>query len=100
MLSPLDRQPRVHPAAALGQFIETTRPARLGGDRAPVIEPLGGTLGGNLDALVVRHIGLRSGRRHAVDVHEAAIRPWFDLAHEWIVRGFADLTSAKVQQQV
>ena len=29
-----------------------------------------------------------------------AIRPWFDLAHEWIVRGFADLTSPKVQQQV
>jgi uncharacterized protein (TIGR04255 family) len=25
---------------------------------------------------------------------------WFDRAHEWIVRGFADLTSAEMQEQV
>ncbi len=27
-----------------------------------------------------------------------AIREWFDLAHEWIVRGFADLTTPKIQK--
>ena len=25
---------------------------------------------------------------------------WFDLAHEWIVRGFADLTTEKIQQNI
>jgi len=27
-----------------------------------------------------------------------ALREWFDLAHEWIVRGFADLTTSEVQK--
>jgi len=27
-----------------------------------------------------------------------AIREWFDLAHEWIVRGFTDLTTPKIQK--
>lgn len=29
-----------------------------------------------------------------------AIRKWFDLAHEWIVRGFADLTTDEIQDTV
>jgi uncharacterized protein (TIGR04255 family) len=28
------------------------------------------------------------------------IRKWYDLAREWIVRGFADLTSAKIQKDI
>lgn len=27
-----------------------------------------------------------------------AIREWFDLAHEWIVRGFTDLTTSEIQK--
>jgi uncharacterized protein (TIGR04255 family) len=27
-----------------------------------------------------------------------AIREWFDIAHEWIVRGFADLTKPEIQK--
>lgn len=27
-----------------------------------------------------------------------AIREWFDLAHEWIVRGFTDLTTTEIQK--
>ncbi len=27
-----------------------------------------------------------------------AIREWFDLAHEWIVRGFTDLTTPEIQK--
>jgi uncharacterized protein (TIGR04255 family) len=30
--------------------------------------------------------------------HKEAIREWFDLAHEWIVRGFTDLTTPKIQK--
>lgn len=30
----------------------------------------------------------------------AALRNWFDLAHEWIVRGFADLTTKEVQETI
>jgi len=29
-----------------------------------------------------------------------SIWPWFDTAREWIVRGFADLTGAELQQEV
>jgi len=29
-----------------------------------------------------------------------AIWAWFDIAHEWIVRGFADLTSESVQREI
>ena len=28
------------------------------------------------------------------------VRDWFDLAHEWIVRAFADVTSKKVQREI
>lgn len=34
------------------------------------------------------------------DTSEAGIREWFDLAREWIVRGFTDLTVAKMQNEV
>ena len=27
-----------------------------------------------------------------------AIREWFDVAHEWIVRGFTDLTTPEIQK--
>jgi len=30
----------------------------------------------------------------------AAMRDWFDLAHEWIVRGFTDLTAKEMQQKI
>lgn len=29
-----------------------------------------------------------------------AIRDWFDLAHEWIVRGFTDLTAKEMQENI
>ena len=29
-----------------------------------------------------------------------ALAPWFELAHEWIVRGFADLTSPTAQDRL
>jgi len=29
-----------------------------------------------------------------------AIRDWFDLAHEWIVRGFTDLTTKEIQENI
>jgi uncharacterized protein (TIGR04255 family) len=29
-----------------------------------------------------------------------AIRSWFDVAHEWIVRGFTDLTETTIQQSI
>jgi len=29
-----------------------------------------------------------------------AIRSWFDLAHEWIVRGFTELTEEEVQKTI
>lgn len=31
---------------------------------------------------------------------EKAIRNWFDVAHEWIVRGFTDLTVKEVQENI
>ncbi|MDA2933377.1 TIGR04255 family protein [Acidobacteria bacterium AH-259-D05] len=34
------------------------------------------------------------------DKSDPAIRKWFKLAHEWIVRGFADLTSVKAQKEL
>ena len=34
------------------------------------------------------------------DKSQEATWSWFDLAHEWIVRGFADLTGEEVQQNI
>ena len=31
-------------------------------------------------------------------VNKKAIREWFDTAREWIVRGFADLTTPEIQE--
>ena len=42
--------------------------------------------------LITRGIGEATG--------EKAIRKWFDLAHEWIVRGFADLTTNEIQKDI
>jgi len=29
-----------------------------------------------------------------------AIRDWFELAHEWIVRGFTELTEKEIQENI
>jgi hypothetical protein len=34
------------------------------------------------------------------DISLDAMRSWFDLAHEWIVRGFADYTGLQLQRDV
>jgi hypothetical protein len=31
---------------------------------------------------------------------EGDLRNWFDLAHEWVVRGFADVTTERMQTEV
>jgi hypothetical protein len=31
--------------------------------------------------------------------NSSAIRAWFDLGREWIVRGFADLVDKKIQKE-
>lgn len=38
------------------------------------------------------------GINEATNVSE--LRPWFDLAHEWIVEGFTDLTTPKAQKDL
>lgn len=38
-----------------------------------------------------------SVRGITLDLSESGIRAWFDLAHEWIVRGFTDLTTSEIQ---
>lgn len=40
-----------------------------------------------------------TARGMAIDEDAAGRRAWFDLAHEWIVRGFADLTDETVQRE-
>jgi uncharacterized protein (TIGR04255 family) len=39
-------------------------------------------------------------RGMAASTSDQAIREWFDLAHEWIVLGFADLTTPEVQKEI
>jgi uncharacterized protein (TIGR04255 family) len=34
------------------------------------------------------------------EIATTSMRPWFDLAHDWIVRGFADVTTANMQAEV
>jgi len=34
------------------------------------------------------------------DKSSEAMWPWFDLAREWIVRGFGDLTGEEVQKRI
>ena len=41
-----------------------------------------------------------SARGQRVDKGKEQMWNWFDLAHEWIVRGFADLTTEKIQKNV
>ena len=61
-------------------------------------------------------IGIRSGNRQedgfplvrfelaargvGSDKSEEGMRDWFDTAHEWIVRGFTDLTSEEIQEKI
>ena len=59
----------------------------------------------------IRH-GIRKHDRHPILLLEFTCRgigestttdamwQWFDLAHEWIVRGFADLTADEVQKSI
>lgn len=42
--------------------------------------------------LTVRGIG--------TDKSLEGMRAWFDIAHEWIVRGFADLTTSHVRENI
>jgi hypothetical protein len=42
--------------------------------------------------MIARGLGESKDRR--------GIREWFDTAHEWIVRGFADLTTDRIQTKV
>ncbi len=62
------------------------------------------------------HVSIRDGKRTADskplflfeltvrgfpgDVSRSAMWPWFDVAHEWIVRGFTDLTTEGIQKTV
>ncbi len=48
--------------------------------------------------LFVLNITARTGGELAAD--KKAIREWFDIAHEFIVRGFTDLTTPEVQKSV
>ena len=43
---------------------------------------------------------LNTARGQTVDKGKKQMWNWFDLAHEWIVRGFADLTTEKIQQNI
>ncbi len=63
-----------------GSLIVNVREARLANDRNPLF------------VLELKAIGIDEAR----DVGN--VSGWFDLAHEWIVRGFADLTTAEVQK--
>lgn len=62
------------------------------------------------------HVSIRDGKRREdgwplilfeftvrgfpADPSQNTMRSWFDLAHEWIVRGFTDLTTEAVQKNV
>jgi uncharacterized protein (TIGR04255 family) len=41
-----------------------------------------------------------TARGIGADTSLSAMRDWFDLAHEWIVRGFADYTGTQIQRDV
>lgn len=60
--------------------------------------------------VVIRHL-LREGKHPTLlfelnvrgfssDRSREGMRSWFDMAHEWVVRGFADLTGEEVQRNV
>jgi hypothetical protein len=58
------------------------------------------------------HLTIRNGKRRSDDKHmiimditvrgfnEGGMEKWFDIAREWIVRGFADLTGKDIQTKV
>ena len=70
----------VLPPEANGRLHTTIRTARRTADNAPLIV---------LDM---------TARGMPQDSSEAAMQGWFDIAHEWIVKGFSDLTSEKMQK--
>lgn len=41
-----------------------------------------------------------TARGMAGSLDDTGLHDWFELGHEWIVRGFADLASAEIQEQV
>ena len=46
-------------------------------------------------------ISLESRARGVIqDASDSAVWDWFELAHEWIVKGFADLTSSEAQKSL
>lgn len=51
----------------------------------------------NNEALYVLELSAKSARQYK-NIDE--VLPWFDLAHEWIVKGFTDLTTEKAQKDV
>jgi len=65
-----------------GRLHVTIRSATRKADQCPIM----------MFELTVRGIGNDRSRQ--------AMWIWFDLAHEWIVRGFADLTSEEIQKKV
>ncbi len=65
-----------------GRLHVTIRSAMRKTDRHPIL----------MLELTVRGIGKDKSRQ--------AMWSWFDTAHEWIVRGFADLTSEEIQKKV
>jgi uncharacterized protein (TIGR04255 family) len=65
-----------------GRLRTTLKPAVRRGDDHPLL----------VLEMTARGIG--------VDRAEEGRRRWFDVAHEWIVKGFVDLTSERFQQEV
>ena len=41
-----------------------------------------------------------SAKGLGADKSQRAIADWFEIAHEWIVRGFTDLTGTKIQTSI
>jgi uncharacterized protein (TIGR04255 family) len=41
-----------------------------------------------------------TARGFGADTAPEAMKTWFDLAHEWIIRGFADYTGPQIQREV
>jgi uncharacterized protein (TIGR04255 family) len=52
----------------------------------------------NDPAVILRLDMVCKGLGNVTSLRES--RPWFELAHEWIVRGFSDLTTASAQKEL
>ena len=53
----------------------------------------------NLDSLPIISLEMAT-KGLGEDKSDDAVWKWFELAHDWIVRGFADLTDLKVQEKI